>query len=151
MPTFIQSLAKTGSSLIAPWSTTLGGKGSGVSAPPRDGGFHKAPRERDLFPAVDPAVDGEECLHDCESCTIRYPGKFKIDEGMELYGWVKGWATHLLVATGKTDWVRDVEDEKGSVMEGIGKAKVKPENGVSVRTFLEVFGGRRSICVSTRV
>jgi hypothetical protein len=49
-----------------------------------------------------------------------------------LYGHVKGWATHLLVATGKTDWVRDIADEKGSVMEAVAKAKVQPANGVSV-------------------
>ena len=36
----------------------------------------------------------------------------------------------MLVATGKTDWVRDVEDEKGSVMEAVKECGVKPENGV---------------------
>lgn len=35
----------------------------------------------------------------------------------------------MLVATGKTDWVRDVEDEKGSVMEAFGKSVAKPSNG----------------------
>jgi len=78
---------------------------------------------------VDPAVDGEDCEHDCESCTIKLPPKFSIDEDEKLYGFVKGWATHMLVATGKTDWVRDVEDEKGSVMEAVGKSGVKPSNG----------------------
>ncbi|KAI4141127.1 MAG: hypothetical protein LQ340_007720, partial [Diploschistes diacapsis] len=90
-------------------------------------GFAKAP-EGQLFTKVDPAVDGEDCDHDCESCTIKYPAKFSIDENEELYGQVKCWATHLLVATGKTDWVRDVEDEKGSVMEAVGKAEA-PKNG----------------------
>jgi hypothetical protein len=94
-----------------------------------DGSFTKAP-EGKLFTKVDPAVDGEDCDHDCATCTIKYPSKFSIDEKEELYGLVKGWSTHLLVATGKSDWVRDVEDEKGSVMEAIGKAK-KPDNGVS--------------------
>ena len=89
-------------------------------------------REDCLFPPVDPAVDGDDCLHDCDSCTIRLPAKFKIDETAKLYGHVNGWATHLLVATGKADWVRDVEDEKGSVMEAIGKCDVKPANGVGV-------------------
>lgn len=151
MPTLLQSLAKKGSSLISPIAPSLGNKGSGVAAPPREGGFEKAAKERDLFPVVDPAVDGEECLRDCESCTIRYPSKFKIDEEAELYGWVKGWSTHLLVATGKTDWVRDVEDEVGSVMEGVGKAK-KPTNGVSFeryRVSLKIYtacGFVRSLC-----
>jgi hypothetical protein len=47
--------------------------------------------------------------------------KFDVDHQDELYGQVNGWATHLLVATGKSDWVRDVADEKGSVMEAIEK------------------------------
>lgn len=83
-----------------------------------------------LFPKTDPAVDGDECNHDCESCTVRYPSKFEINTEDELYGFVKKWETHLLVATGKTDWVRDVEDEKGSVMEAMGSA-TGPSNGVS--------------------
>ncbi|KAI9814582.1 MAG: hypothetical protein M1827_003137 [Pycnora praestabilis] len=90
--------------------------------------FSKAP-EGQLFPKVDPSIDGEDCDRDCESCTIKYPAKWSIDEDEKLYGMVKGWGTHLLVATGKSDWVRDVEDEKGSVMEAVGKADVKPSNG----------------------
>lgn len=84
----------------------------------------------ELFPATDPAVDGEDCTHDCESCHVSYPRGFKIEENDLLYGHVKGWSTHVIVATGKTDWVRDVEDEKGSVMEAFGAA-AKPSNGVS--------------------
>jgi len=85
----------------------------------------------DLFPKVDPAIDGEDCDHDCESCAVSFPRGFKIDEGHELYGQVKGWSQHVLVATGKTDWVREVAHEKGSVMEAIEKAAVKPSQGVS--------------------
>jgi len=84
---------------------------------------------QDLFPVVDKAVDGEDCDRDCDSCSVQYPKGFKIDEGDELYGFVKGWSTHVLVATGKTDWVRDVADEKGSVMQAIAGAK-GPTNGV---------------------
>lgn len=84
----------------------------------------------DLFPKVQPDVDGEDCLRDCESCSIHYPASFKIEEHDELYGHVKGWATHVLVATGKSDWVRDVADEKGSVMQAVDHAN-KPSNGVS--------------------
>ncbi|KAK0709680.1 Sucrase/ferredoxin-like-domain-containing protein [Lasiosphaeria miniovina] len=82
----------------------------------------------DLFPAVDKAVDGDDCDHDCESCSVHYPKGFKIDESDELFGLVKGWSTHVLVATGKTDWVRDVADEKGSVMQAIANCK-GPSNG----------------------
>ncbi|KAK3303432.1 Sucrase/ferredoxin-like-domain-containing protein [Chaetomium strumarium] len=88
---------------------------------------HKAALQ-ELFPVVDKAVDGEDCDHDCDSCSVKYPKSFKIDEDDDLYGFVKGWSTHVLVATGKTDWVRDVEDEKGSVMQAIGAAK-GPSNG----------------------
>lgn len=59
-----------------------------------------------LFPKVDPNVDGEDCNHDCESCEVKLPRGWDIDEKDELYGFVKGWSTHVLVATGKTDWVR---------------------------------------------
>lgn len=52
---------------------------------------------------------------------MHLPRGFKIDEDDELYGHVHGFARHLIVATGKTDWVRDVADEKGSVMEAVGK------------------------------
>ncbi|EFE40107.1 hypothetical protein TRV_05176 [Trichophyton verrucosum HKI 0517] len=79
----------------------------------RDGGS----TDRYLFPTVDPRVDGDGCDHDCASCTIRYPSRFKVDEGRNLYGTVKPVTNHVLVATGKSDWVSKVENEKGSLME----------------------------------
>ncbi|KAM0807484.1 putative Sucrase/ferredoxin-like-domain-containing protein [Seiridium cardinale] len=82
----------------------------------------------ELFPTTVPEVDGDDCSHDCESCHVSYPRGFKIDESDLLYGHIKGWSTHVLVATSKSDWVRDVEDEKGSVMQAFGKAD-KPKNG----------------------
>ena len=93
------------------------------------GAFATAPTTTALFPTVDAAVDGDDCDHDCATCTIAYPKKFTIDEGDKLYGNVKGWQTHMLVATGKTDWVRDVADEKGSVMEAVGKHGQQLSNG----------------------
>ncbi|ATY59607.1 sucrase ferredoxin-like family [Cordyceps militaris] len=83
----------------------------------------------ELFPKTDPAVDGDECLHDCDGCSVKYPRNFKIETEDYLYGQVKEWATHAIVATGKTDWVRDSADEKGSVMEAIEHAPHKPTNG----------------------
>lgn len=94
-------------------------------------GTREAAPSEQLFKKVDPEVDGEECLHDCSSCSVHYPRGFKVEEADELYGMVKGWQTHILVATGKTDWVRDVADEKGSVMEAVDKAHA-PSNGVSL-------------------
>ncbi|KAK3503439.1 Sucrase/ferredoxin-like-domain-containing protein [Neurospora crassa] len=89
---------------------------------------NKATKPEDLFPVVSKEVDGDDCDHDCATCTITYPRSFKIDEEDKLFGLVKGWETHVLVATGKTDWVRDVADEKGSVMQAIAEAKA-PANG----------------------
>ena len=122
MTTAFSSALRRGKAFLTPTN-------SSVSVPQLSDGFAKAP-EGSLFPKVDPAVDGEDCEHDCESCTIKYPAKFKIDQDEKLYGHVNGWATHMLVATGKTDWVRDVTDEKDSVMEAVGKFGVELENGV---------------------
>jgi hypothetical protein len=93
-------------------------------------GFRTARTQTALFPKVDPQVDGEDCDHDCASCTVHYPARFDVEMSDKLYGHVKGWATHVLVATGKADWVRDVADEKGSVMEAIDKGGLTPSNGV---------------------
>lgn len=96
-------------------------------------GVGSAPAPIDeLFTKANPAVDGDDCSHDCSSCSIHYPRNFKIEEDDRLYGFVKGWSTHLIVATGKSDWVRDVANEKGSVMEAVGGA-AHPTNGVSLR------------------
>jgi glycerol-3-phosphate O-acyltransferase/dihydroxyacetone phosphate acyltransferase len=88
----------------------------------------KPPSASELFVKTDPKVDGDECLHDCENCSARYPRGFKIEEEDVLYGHVAAWSTHVLVGTGKTDWVRDVEEEEGSVMQAFSKA-VEPSNG----------------------
>ncbi|KAL2005798.1 hypothetical protein VTN00DRAFT_10291 [Thermoascus crustaceus] len=92
-------------------------------------GFTTVSSHDALFTKVDPAVDGEDCDRDCATCTVHYPARFDVDQTDKLYGRVDGWATHLLVATGKTDWVRDVADEKGSLMEAIGKGGITPNNG----------------------
>nr|POE47061.1 actin patches distal protein 1 [Quercus suber] len=96
---------------------------------PRSDGFSTAKAIGALFTQTNPDTDGEECLHDCATCTVKYPRKFAIDEEDKLYGEIKGWSRHLLVATGKTDWVRDVEDEKGSVMEAVGKHRDDVQGG----------------------
>ncbi|KAF2136725.1 uncharacterized protein K452DRAFT_236980 [Aplosporella prunicola CBS 121167] len=106
----------------------LWGRVAGASSTELPEGFTKAPKDQ-LFPATNPAVDGEDCLHDCETCTIKYPKKWSIDEDADMYGHIEGWQTHLVVATGKTDWVRDVADEAGSIMQAVEKSKVKPANG----------------------
>lgn len=101
----------------------------------------------ELFPKVDPAVDGADCLRDCDSCPTAYPRGFAIDEHDALYGHVQGWATHVLVATGKTDWVRDVADERGSVMEAFGRLGEQgqgPNNGRLMLSASNMLGGSDS-------
>lgn len=103
---------------------------------PGPDGFLTAKGTDALFPRTQAEIDGEDCLHDCESCSVHLPRGFKIDEEDRLYGEIKGWSRHLVVATGKTDWVRDVADEQGSVMQAVEK-----HNG-------EVHGGRLMLSAS---
>lgn len=126
-PARMPAKQKMGSSLKSLMSSF---KRRGTSGGGIDGGGQSSTMA-ELFVKTDPATDGEECLHDCDSCTVRYPRSFKVEEDDLLYGQVKGWSTHLVVGTGKTDWVRDVGDEKGSVMEAVNNAD-GPENGVSL-------------------
>lgn len=133
MTTTMQSLFKKGASLFAPSPTTTDTTIDPLTidvpiCSSKD--FKTAPSHDRLFPKPDPVLDGEECLHDCSSCTIRYPNKFNVDMKDKMFGNVSGWATHMLVATGKTDWVRDVADERGSLMEAIEWGGVVPSNGV---------------------
>lgn len=95
----------------------------------RKDGFLTAKGTDALFDRTKAEIDGEDCLHDCESCSVNLPRKWAIDEDDKLYGHIQGWSRHLLVATGKSDWVRDVADEKGSVMEAMGKHGDNVEGG----------------------
>jgi hypothetical protein len=95
----------------------------------RKDGFLTAKGTDALFQRTKAEIDGDDCLHDCESCTVSLPRKWAIDEDDKLYGHIQGWSRHLLVATGKSDWVRDVADEKGSVMEAMGKHGDNVEGG----------------------
>lgn len=89
------------------------------------------PCDRDsLFPKVVQEIDGKDCDSDCSSCVIRFPRGFSIEEDDDLYGNIKEWSTHMLVATGKSDWMHNVSDEVGSVMEAIQRTDVKPSNGM---------------------
>ena len=133
----MQKFIRRGINLFSPSpsSDTDGGNGGtpGTVTPK----FQTAPEDA-LFPKVDRKVDGEDCDKDCESCTVKYPSKFDVNMSDKLYGHVKGWSTHILVATGKTDWVHDVADEKGSVMEAIEKRGLTPKNGVCIIFVSEV-------------
>lgn len=136
----MQSLLRRGTSLFTPSPTPSSRDEDTDGAVTSTEDFKNVPSHDNLFRKVDPAVDGEECLHDCATCTIRLPSKFDVDQEDELYGHVNGWATHMLVATGKTDWVRDVADEEGSVMEAVEKGGIEPNNGVC-----ELYSRKRKI------
>lgn len=129
-PATMKSLLRQGTSLFSPSPPTPSSQVDEPDKVSSADGFRSVSSPDALFTKVDPAVDGEECLHDCASCTVRYPARFEIEQEDELYGHVKGWATHVLVATGKTDWARDIADEKGSVMEAVERCGIEPSNGV---------------------
>ncbi|KAB8231159.1 Altered inheritance of mitochondria protein 32 [Aspergillus alliaceus] len=82
-----------------------------------------------IFPSVDPKIDGEDCRQDCADCTVRWPAKVKVDTTLPMYGHIKQFHAHVLVATGKTDWVQKVEHEKGSLMEAFKSDGGKSKNG----------------------
>ena len=91
-----------------------------------------APRNPDyIFPQVNPKEDGEDCLKDCSDCTVKCPSNVKIDTVRPLYGHIKQFHTHALVATGKNDWIEKVEHEKGSLMEAF-KSVGGSKNGVGL-------------------
>jgi hypothetical protein len=83
-----------------------------------------------LFPTVTPQDDGPDCLRDCADCTVHYPIKFHINGDRKLYGNVKPFTTHVLVATGRSDWPEKVERQKGSLMEALHDTPVKSRDGV---------------------
>jgi hypothetical protein len=97
----------------------------------KDAGFAKAPTATALFPQTQPEADGDACLRDCDSCSAPLAAWWSINEQAPLYGHVKSWNRHLVVATGKADWVRDVKSVGGSVMEGVGEFEGLVNHGVS--------------------
>ncbi|KAL7784945.1 Sucrase/ferredoxin-like domain-containing protein [Trichoderma ceciliae] len=118
MPVKQKMAASLKSFMSSVLSAVPGAAGAGFGPEASGGG---PARMEALFPKTEAEKDGDECLHDCESCSVRYPRGFKVEEEDVLYGQVKAWSTHVLVGTGKVDWVRDVAEEKGSVMEAIQK------------------------------
>ena len=121
-PMSLAQALKKGKAFLSP-------RGSSESVNQIGDKFRTAP-EGKLFPQVEPAVAGEDCDHACAACETHLPKTIKIDEKRELYGHVKEWATHMLVATGKSDWLKEVTNEKDSVMEAMKDCNVEPSNGV---------------------
>ncbi|KKK23072.1 hypothetical protein P175DRAFT_0504764 [Aspergillus ochraceoroseus IBT 24754] len=86
-------------------------------------------RENYIFPTVDAEKDGPDCKKDCADCTVQFPSKVKIESSLPLYGHIKEFHTHVLVATGKSDWKEHVENEKGSLMEAFHDNSSKSKHG----------------------
>ncbi|EER25557.1 hypothetical protein CPC735_066570 [Coccidioides posadasii C735 delta SOWgp] len=82
-----------------------------------------------IFPTVDPESDGPDCTRDCADCTIKYPSRFMTEDQRRLYGKVKPFATHVLVATGKSDWVPKVENMQGTLMEAFASTSRQTKQG----------------------
>ncbi|KAF9892967.1 hypothetical protein FE257_000559 [Aspergillus nanangensis] len=91
------------------------------TTPPNDNDY--------LFPTVDPAQDGPDCKQDCADCTVHFPAKVKVESSRALYGHIKEFSTHVLVATGRSDWTQKVEQEKGSLMEAFANTSSKSKHG----------------------
>ncbi|KAL6240102.1 hypothetical protein BDW75DRAFT_196956 [Aspergillus navahoensis] len=79
-------------------------------------------RNNYIFPTVDPKEDGPDCKKDCADCTVSFPEKVKVETSLPLYGHIKEFHTHVLVATGRSDWKQHVESERGSLMEAFDGA-----------------------------
>ncbi|QGA19505.1 hypothetical protein EYB26_007194 [Talaromyces marneffei] len=78
-----------------------------------------------IFPTVNTQEDGLDCLKDCTDCTVHFPDKFHIDSESKIYGKIKPFATHVLVATGKSDWVSKPEWERGTIVHALCEANSK--------------------------
>lgn len=92
-----------------------------------------------MFPTVDPQEDGPDCLRDCADCTVQYPSKFHIDSERKIYGKIKPFATHVLVATGKSDWVSKPASERGTLVHALNEAPTKSGSEVFLNFSGETF------------
>uniref|UniRef100_A0A060TCG4 ARAD1B16346p n=1 Tax=Blastobotrys adeninivorans TaxID=409370 RepID=A0A060TCG4_BLAAD len=60
---------------------------------------------------------------DCASCSDKFPSSMTVDMETPLWGSGKDFSVQLVVATGKTDWLHDPSDEKGSVLQALSKGE----------------------------
>ncbi|KAK7208320.1 Sucrase/ferredoxin-like-domain-containing protein [Myxozyma melibiosi] len=62
-----------------------------------------------------PVVPSDGCDLECATCTAKYSSSLKFDRDTPLWGSVKPWRRHILIATGKSDWAHGLGDETGSL------------------------------------
>lgn len=101
-----------------------------------------------VFPTVNPKEDGPDCTKDCADCTVRYPSRFKVETARPLYGHIKPFTTHLLVATGKDDWTEKVERERGSLMEALHDSPATDKYGVSYDSSHLIFSNANCLIIA---
>jgi len=82
-----------------------------------------------------PLANLEECLA-CESpCTVEeqasYPNYIakSIDRELPLAGTVKPYGRHLLISTGRIDWAHSIDEEEGSLAQGIFRGLYEKKYG----------------------
>lgn len=62
-----------------------------------------------------PVVPEDGCDLECSTCTSKFSSSLKLDRDTPLWGSVKPWRKHILIATGKSDWAHGLGDEAGSL------------------------------------
>jgi len=108
---------------------------SGTSTPLQSGYESQLPSPPKSASSPDipfPVSDLDACLACSAPCTdeeqASYPGYIpkSIDRELPLAGSVKPYGRHVLVSTGKTDWVHSIDEEEGSVAQGIFRGLYEP-------------------------
>jgi (2Fe-2S) ferredoxin len=82
-----------------------------------------------------PQANLEECLACEDPCTAEeqahYPNYIvkSIDRELPLAGSVKPYGRHILISTGRTDWIHSIDEEDGSVAQGISRGLYESKFG----------------------
>lgn len=66
-------------------------------------------------------IEISECDLDCGSCDFDYPKSVSIDLSAQLWQSTKEYGMHIVVPTGKSDWVHDPTLESGTVVHAVSK------------------------------
>ena len=136
------ALRRLGESVVASLAPTP----SSSPPPPHDhsddeNAKPKKVTKQTLFPLVtkedertdDDDDDAAACNNDCNACPSGYGRAFDkhgINTRDDVWGKVVRYSSHAIVATGETDWIRDVEGIKGSVMRALAQHWKSSNDGV---------------------
>lgn len=92
-----------------------------------------------IFPTVDPESDGPDCQKDCADCTVKFPSKLKIETLAPLYGRIKPFGAHILIATASSDWEPKIQEVKGSLAQAFDVNSSVSNQGVCLHYFISIF------------